>query len=185
MGMNRIRAVLLPLLLILAPAALSAQQDEPFDPARVPLEAQALFTELQQVQARLQPIHQEALRHPELQAAQAELTARIGAAMIELDPSTGERMARLQTLIDRGKTAEAAEDEAALNEIAAEARQIQEHLQAAQLAAIRRPDIAPGVEAFQAKLMERMVEVDPEAAALIQRAQELDARLAAVLGQGG
>ena len=185
MGMNRVRAVLLPVLLLVSPAALAAQQDGAFDPARVPPEAQALFMELQQVQARLQPIHEEALRHPELQAAQAELTARIGAAMTKADPSTAERMARLQALIDRGKAAEAAGEEAALKEIAAEARQIQEHLQAAQLEAIRRPDIAPELEAFQAKLMERMVEVDPEAAALIERAQELDARLSAVLGQGG
>lgn len=185
MGMKSIRAVLLSLLLVGIPAAVAAQQQGTFDPAQVPPEAQALFTELQQVQAKLQPIHQEALRHPELQAAQAELTAKIGAAMTQADPSTPERMARLQALIEQGQAAEAAEDEAALKEIAAEAREIQQRLQAAQMAAIQRPEIAPGIEAFQAKLMERMLEVDPEAAALIGRAQELDARLAAVLGQGG
>lgn len=185
MGLNHIRAVLLSLVLVAAAAALAGQQNGAFDPAQVPPEAQELLVELQQLQARLQPIHQEALRHPELQAARAELTAKIGAAMTEADPSTPERMARLQTLIDRGKAAEAAQDEAALNEIAAEAREIEQRLQAAQLAAIQRPDIAPGIEAFQEKLMERMLEVDPEAAALIERARELDARLAAVLGQGG
>ena len=185
MGMKSIGAVLLSLLLVGVPAAVAAQQQGAFDPAQVPAEAQELWAELQQVQAKLQPIHQEALRHPELQAAQAELAARIGAAMTEADPSTPERMARLQALIDQGRAAEAAEDEAALTEIATEAREIQERLQAAQRAAIQRPAIAPGVEAFQAMLMKRMLEVDPEAATLIERAQELDARLAAVLGQGG
>ena len=185
MGTNRSRALLLSLLLVGVPAAVAAQQEGTFDPAQVPPEAQALFTELQRVQAKLQPIHQEALRHPELQAAQAELTAKIGAAMTQADPATPERMARLQTLIEHGQAAEAAQDEAALKAIAAEAREIQERLQAAQLAAIQGPEIAPDLEAFKAKLVERMMEVDPEAATLIERAQALDARLAALLGQGG
>ena len=183
--MNRIRVLLLPLLLLAAPGALPGQQGGLLDPRQVPPEAHELLAELQQVQARLQPIHQEALRHPELQAAQADLTARIAAAMAEVDPSTAERMARMQTLIDEGKAAEAAQDEVALAEIAVEARRVEQQLQAAQLAAIQRPEIAPRIEAFQAKLMKRMLEVDAEAADLIARAQELDARLAALLGQGG
>lgn len=183
MRMRLIRIVLLFVFLGI-PAGLMAQQREAAAP-QLPAEAQGLIVELQEVQSALQPIHEQALQHPEIQAAQQELGADIRAAMAEVDPATPERMARLQELIEQGQAAQAAEDEAKLNEIAGEARAVQERLQAAEAAAVQRPEIAPRLEEFQTRLLERMLEVDPEAESLLERAQELDARLSALLGQGG
>lgn len=183
MRMRLIRTVLLFVFLGI-PAGLMAQQGE-VAPAQLPAEAQELIAELQQIQSALQPIHEQALQHPEIQAAQQELGADIRTAMTEVDPATPERMARLQELIEQGQAAQAAQDEAKLSEIAGEARAVQERLQAAEAAAVQRPEIAPRLEDFQARLLERMLEVDPEAESLLERAQELDARLSALLGQGG
>lgn len=170
---------------LVAPAALSAQEQDAAAPPQLPPEAQEMIAELQQVQATLQPIQEQALQHPEIQAAQQELGAEIRAAMAEVDPSTPERMAHFEELIERGQAAQAAQDDAALTEIAAEAQEVQAELRAAEAAAIQRPEIAPRLEAFQAKLLERMIEVDPQAESLLERARELDAALSALLGQGG
>lgn len=180
-----VRTTFLSLLLLAAPLGLFAQQQGAVDPAQLPPEAQELIGELQQLQARLQPIQQQALQDPEIQAAQQALGAEIQEAMVEVDPETPEKMERLQELMVQAQAAQAEEESAAMTEIVSEARALEQQLQAAQAAAIQSPELAPRVEAFQDRLLERMVEVDPEAEALLDRAQELNARLAAVLGQGG
>lgn len=183
--MRFFRSILFSALVLVVPAGLVAQQQGAIDPAQLPPEAQEMITELQQIQATLQPIHQEAMQHPEIQAAQQELGAEIQSAMVEVDPETPERMARLQALMQEGQAAQQEEDRAKLNEIAAEAQVIEQQLQAAEAAAIQKPEIAPKVEAFQEDLLEKMVEINPETETLIERARELDARLSAAMGQGG
>lgn len=180
-----VRATFLSLLFLAAPLGLFAQQQGTIDPAQIPPEAQELIGELQQLQTRLQPIQQEALQDPEIQAAQQALGAEIQEAMAEADPSTPEKMQRLQELMVQAQAAQAEQDAAAMNEIVTEARALEQELQAAQAAAIESPELAPRVEAFEDRLLERMVEVDPEAESLLDRVQELNARLAAALGQGG
>lgn len=185
MKTNLIRTTLLAALFVVAPAGLEAQQQGPIDPAQLPPEAQELIAELQQIQTTLQPIQQEAMQDPEIQASQQALGEEIQAVMTEVDPQTPERMARLQELMGRAQAAQAAQDEAAMAEIVTEARGLEQELQAAQQQAIQSPEIAPQVEAFEAKLLARMMEVDPEAETLIERAKELDEKLGAFLGQGG
>lgn len=185
MRMSFIRTVLFSALFVIAPAGLVAQQQGGIDPTQLPPEAQEMIAELQEVQAALQPIHQQAMQDPEVQALQQSLSADIRDKMTELAPSTPDRMARLQALMQQGQAAQAEQDQAALAEIATEARAIEQELQAAQVEALQSPEIAPRVEAFEAELLEKMQEIDPETDALIERAQELDAKLAAMLGQGG
>lgn len=177
-----IRTILLALLFVVAPAGLVAQQQGAMDPAQLPPEAQELIVELQQLQVKLQPIQQEAMQDPEIQAAQQALGVEIQAAMVEVDPQTPERIERLQELMGEAQAAQAAQDEAAMAQLVAEGRELEQQLQATQAAAIQDPEIAPRVEAFEARLLERMLEVDPEAGSLIERAKELDARLGEFLG---
>lgn len=183
--MSFIRTVLFSAVFVVAPAGLVAQQQGGVDAAQLPPEAQELITELQEVQASLQPIHQQAMQDPEVQASQQSLSADIRDKMTELAPSTPDRMARLQELMQQGQAAQAEQDQAAVAEIAAEAQAIEQELQATQVEALQSPEIAPRVEAFEAELLETMQAIDPETDSLIERAQELDARLAALLGQGG
>lgn len=184
MRMTLIRATFLSLLFAMVPLGLFAQQQDAIDPEQLPPEAQELITELQQLQAQLQPIQQQVLQDPEIQTAQQTLAADIQEAMAEMDPSTPERLERLQELMTQAQAAQEEQDATAMGEIVAEARALEEQLQAAQAAAIESPEIAPRVEEFEARILEKMVEVDPEAESMIERAQELDAKLAAVLGQG-
>lgn len=184
MNTSIIRSILFALLFVAAPAGLVAQQQGAIDPAQLPPEAQELITEIQQLQEQLQPIQEEAFQDPEIQAAQQALGAEIQEAMVEVDPATPQRMERLQELMVQAQAAQAAQDQEAMTEIVTEARGLEQELQAAQAAVLQSSEIAPQVEAFEAKLLERMIEVDPEAESMIERAQELDARLAAFLGQG-
>lgn len=185
MRMSLIRTVILSALFVVIPAGLVAQQQGGIDPTQLPPEAQELIAELQQIQSELQPIHQQAMQDPEVQALQQSLSADIQAKMAELDPSTPDRMARLQELMQQGQAAQAEQDQAALTEIATEAQSVQQELQVAQMAALQSEEIAPRVDAFEAELLAKMREIDPAAEALLERAQELDAELAALLGQGG
>lgn len=165
--------------LAFAPAALMAQQPGAIDP-----EAQELFAELQEIQTELEPIQQEALSDPEIQAAQEALSSRIQQVMATVDPATPERIERLQSLMAEAEAAQAEEDEQSMMEIVAEAQQIEQSLQAAQAQAIQSPDLQPEVQGFQETLQEKMLEIDPAAEQLIERAQEIDQRLALLLNGG-
>lgn len=169
------------LALFLVPGALVAQQPG-LNPAELPPEAREAFTELQQIQSELAPIQQAALQDPAIQSAQQALGAQLQEAMLEVDPRTPDHIAQLEALAAEAQTAQAEQDQQRFAEILAEAQQIERDLQSAQTAALQDPAIQPQVEGFQAQLQEKMVEVDPEAERLIQRAEELDQRLAVLLG---
>lgn len=169
--------IFLSFLFAMAPTGLVAQQEGAIDPSQLPPEAQALIAEMQELQSELQPIQQEAMQDPEIQAAQRDLGARIQTAMVEADPATPARLERLEELMAEAQAARAAQDQAAMTEIVTEARGLEQQLQAAQAAVIQSPEIAPQVEAFEARLLERMTEIDPDAGAMIERARELDAKL--------
>lgn len=167
-------------MLVLGWSGVVAQQG--VDPADLPPEAQEIMVELRQIQTQLEPIQQQALQDPELQTEQQDLGQRIQTAMVEVDPATPEHMARLQELVTEAQAAQAEQDAEAVNEIMTEAQGLQERLQEAQSVALERPEIAPRLEAFQERLQSKMVEIDPESEPLITRAQELDERLAEIIG---
>jgi chromosome segregation ATPase len=173
------RVAVAALVAVLAPAAASAQQG---DPTQLPPEAQELIAELQQLQAQIQPIQQQALQDPEIQAAQEKLGEDVQAAMAEEDPAVPEHIERLETVIASAQAAQAEEDEARMAELVAEAQQIEQRLQAAQTKALELPEIAPRVEAFQKQLQAKMVEVEPESESLLERFEELNDRLAVLMG---
>ena len=173
----------LALLAVLTPATLMAQ-DGAVAPPQLPPEARELIAELQQIQSELEPIQQQAFQDPELAAEQQALAADIEVYMVAADSSVPAQVERLRALMAGARDAQDAGDRDRMNEVVMEARQIEQRLQSAQAAALRHPEIAPRVEAFQANLQERMVEVDPSAATLLARAKEIDRRLTALLDQG-
>lgn len=166
-------------LALLAPAALAAQQQP------LPPEAQALVVEMQELQAQLGPIQQQALSDAGLQAAQQELGEKVRAAMAEADPEMPARMERLTALQAEALEARAAQDQERMAAIVTEAQQIEQSLQAAQQQAIERPELDADIEAFQASLERKMVELDPDAAPLLERMREIDAELRALLQPAG
>lgn len=173
---QKIQSALIALTLtMLAPPALAAQQQE------LPAEAQALVVEMQELQVQLGPVQQQALSDAELQAAQQELGEKVRTAMTEADPEMPVRMARLTALQAQAQEARAAQDQERMAAIVTEAQQIEQSLQAAQQQAIERPEIESELQAFQSRLEQKMVELDPETAPLLERMREIDAELRSIL----
>lgn len=178
--------------LLALPAGLAAQTLEPA-PARAQAAApdsaavaqiQGWLAELQTVSGRLQALQEQALQDAELTAAQESLGARIRTAMEESDPSLVDGMERVETLQGEAEAAQAAGDQAKLMELGAELQQIEARFVIAQQRALARSDISSDLEAFEARLQARLVELDPEAPRLIERFQELQRMLSAAMGGG-
>ena len=78
----------------------------------------------------------------------------------------------------------AAQAQQALNDVAQGAlNAAQDAVQQAQQQALQRPEIAPRIEAFQEKIEARMLAVNPEAGALMERLGELQTQLMAMMVQ--
>lgn len=187
MSVRILRYVVPALALAIAPVVLAAQQGpaeavQSSPETQLPPEAQAVIQEMQQIGAQLAPIQEQALEDPALQSAGEALAQRVQAAMTTIDPTTPERMERLKALMLEARAAEAEKNEQRLGEIFSEAEDVQQSLQAAQAQAIQRPEVAADIEGFQARMAEKMVEVDPKAEHLLARFAELNEKLATILG---
>ncbi len=131
----------------------------------------ALQDELRELQARLEAIEQEAVEEPALQEARADLEKSIEQAFQEADAQfdeKAERLTEIQATLEAGETTE--EEGTAL---IVEAQALHEDLSATQARVMESDPIAAEIDAFQDRLHARMVEVDPEADALIARATEI------------
>lgn len=183
MRLNLTRTIVAALIAVAAPTALQAQEPGAFDPNQLPPEVQQAIMELQQIQAQLQPIQAQVLADPEIQAEQAALGEEIQSAMAEANPAVPQHMARLQELAGDAEAAQSSQDEGRMNEILQEAQGLEMQLQQAQQQALQRPEIAPRIEAFQEKIEARMLAVNPEAGALMERLGELQTQLMAMMVQ--
>ena len=142
-------------------------------------EVQAWFGELDQLQTRLQQIQTQALQDPAINAAQAELGNRIKAAMERLDPTLARNLARMEAMEAEVTTAGQRGDVARVQQLGAEADQIQRQFITVQGRALGQPELASQVTAFQQRLERKMVELDPDAARIIARYRELEQKLTA------
>lgn len=159
-----------------APATLSAQQQQ-----QLPPEVQEWAIELQELQSQLQPLQEQALQEPEIQAEQASVVEALFETMVASNPETAQRIERLEGLMQEAQAAQEAGDAERIAQLSAEAAELQPQIQAAQAEALSHPDVQPRVAAFQQKLNARVVEIDPAAEQVIERIAELDARIAAAM----
>lgn len=175
---------LLPVLLAAAvPMAVVAQQD----PAAPPTEAQeqqleAWYTELQEIHQTLQSLQQQALADAELAATQQELGSEIQLAMAEIDPSIEERLSRMQALESEAATAQQEGNVERLQTLMQEASGIQEHFAELQEQVLQEPTFAAKLSTFQEQLQQKMLQLNPEAEAQMDRLRELETRLTEAMG---
>ena len=99
--------------------------------------------------------------------------------MIAMDPELPAHRARLSQLGADLRVAEEAEDTEAVQKIMQEGNALQAQLQQAETRAIQQEDVAAKIAAFQERMSARMAELDPEAPALIERADEISNQLRA------
>jgi hypothetical protein len=126
--------------------------------------------EVQQIQQRLEPISRQALQDEELANQLQELQARVQAAMREENPELVDRMEKLQ---EEMIAAQQAGDQAALQNLRAGAAGLQQEAQQLQAAVLERPQVREAIQEFEAAHRARMIEIDPEAEALIERLDEI------------
>ena len=151
---------------VAAPAVASAQEAQPAPAAPAQ-------DELAQIQQRLGALQQQASQDAAVQAARAKLDADLLAEMSRLDPTAQAKRARADAMQAEIEAAQAAGDNARLNQLAAEALQLQQFF--AQLAprALQNETVAASQQAYLAALVGKMNELDPQAQTLIARLQEL------------
>lgn len=137
-------------------------------------ETMARIQEIQELQARLEPIQQEALQDPALASQLESIQERVETAMRAENAELFARMDRLQEEIAE---AQAGGEPQQMQELMMRAQGLQQEAQAAQAAVLQRPEIQGPVEEFEAAHRARMVEIDPEAGELLDRFELLVAQL--------
>lgn len=130
--------------------------------------------EIQQIRQELEPIQQEALQDEALASRLESIQLQIETAMRSEDSEVVDRMDRLR---DEMARAQAAGDQERMQALMGDAEELQQEVQALQAAVFERPEIRQSVEEFEAANRARMIEIDPQAEALLDRMDELMAGL--------
>jgi hypothetical protein len=156
------------------PAAEQAQPGAPGAQQEMDPEMMALMTEAQEIQQRLAPIQEEAMQDEELSNQLEALRDRIETAMREEAPELFERMDEFE---DEFMAAQEAGDQERAQEIGMEAQGVEMELQSIQQTVLARPEIDQAIEDFESAQRERMLEIDEEAAELMDRMDEIQAEM--------
>ncbi|HEX6308655.1 MAG TPA: hypothetical protein VFZ69_10735 [Longimicrobiales bacterium] len=159
--------LVLPLLALLLPAGISAQDPAAPDPV----------VELQSIQQKLVPLQERALEDSTLRAERDAATQALQAAMVAIDPEIAGKLARLEAMVEEMRAAQQQGDTAKIGALNGEAQQLQPQVIQVQAQAMAQPEIQQRIALFQQNLHKRMIELDPEADTLLKRAAELEARL--------
>ena len=131
---------------------------------------------VQEITARIQAVQRQAMQDATLSAANREVGALISAALPRVEPNYPTYAARAQTLQADVAAARAAGDNARLNELAEEAKQLQANISAAQEKARTDPAVSEKLDAFKVDLFKKMVEIDPTVQDLVKQLEALQAQ---------
>jgi 2',3'-cyclic-nucleotide 2'-phosphodiesterase (5'-nucleotidase family) len=163
-----------------APDANPGAMEAPI-PGMVPGEApeidpadMALIMEAQGIQQRLGMLGDEVMQDPAMMAQLEALQDRIDDALRRVAPDA---MAAMEGFQAEFAEAQANGDQATMQRIQADAQVAQAELQEAQQDVLSRPEIAAAIDAFEEAQRSRMLELDPEAADLMERLDEIMAEL--------
>ena len=129
--------------------------------------------EIQQITARLGELQKPALQDPAVQAANDSVTAAIEAAL-----KTDQAYQQLAQQAEQYKAdvaaAQAAGDNEKLSQLADQGKLLQQGMNVSRRKAMSDPAVQKQMEAYKARLFEKMVEIDPQAKTLAQRLGELN-----------
>ena len=139
--------------------------------------------ELMAVQQRLVEIEQAALEDPELDTARTELEGQVEAALQEADPEFDDKVERMEELGEEIQQAQQSGDAEAMQGLVSEGQTLEQDLMATHTRVTEGEPLASQIESFRERVMAKMVEVDPEAKELMERAETLMAQLQ--VHQGG
>lgn len=166
-----------------APVLLSAQATRPMaggvpsPTAAASAEARGWYAELQRITARLQTVHNEALKDNELRSQQQALFESIRVAMLRSDSRLDSLESRVVAMRREAATAQQRGDQARLRALRQELAQIQTRVMNVQKAVMQQPAIVQRTQEFEGRLRGRMLQLEPQTDQLLERARELQGRL--------
>ncbi len=129
-----------------------------------------LVMEMQTIQQELAPIQEAALQDEALAGQLAALQLQVETAMREEDPALMGRIAEIEAEL---AAAHESGDDARLQAVSVDAQALQQAIQTMQMSVLERPEIREPIEAFETAHRARMIEMHPEAEALLARADEI------------
>jgi hypothetical protein len=168
------------------PAALQAQRARPVDArANLPASsaegsARAMFVELQQIQARLQVVHNRVMQDAGLRGQQEAFMRDVKTAMLRVDPGLDALATRVEGMRDQAEAAQRGGDRAQLQRLNGELVTIQQRFMRAQQQVMRQPAMMQRAQQLEQTLHSRMLQVEPETDRLLARGRTLQARLVAM-----
>ncbi|HEU4559757.1 MAG TPA: hypothetical protein VFS20_18025 [Longimicrobium sp.] len=165
------RIALLAAAALALPAAATAQQTTPA-PAQ-PAQAAPAADEATQLQQKLAALQTRALQDPSLKPAVDSFNVALQAGMAKVDPQAAAKSARAQAIQGEVTAARAANDNAKLNALAAEANQLQAYFQSVQPRALALPEVQAARQTYLTRLFGKMTELDPQAQSYLDRLNQL------------
>jgi len=142
-------------------------------------EMQGWYMELMQIGQRLQNAQLRAMQDPQLRAEQEALGRDLKAAVVRVDPGLANLEPRARAMEAEALRAKQAGDQARLAKLIQDAQQIQVRLMNAQNRVMReQPALAARGKSFEEKLRRKMIQVEPQTMALVERGKVLQSRLA-------
>lgn len=187
------RKILLAIASLALPTTLAAQQparSAPVSarrpaPAKRPPAAEALLSELQVINAKLEALQARALQDPQLRAAQQSLGVAIKTAMTRIDPELEQSVARGHQLQQQALAARQKGDQATLQKLSAEMQEVQQRFFTVQQEVVAEPALAAQLKSFQDGVQKKMADLDASAPQMIIRFGQLQSQLAATMKGSG
>lgn len=156
--------------LLIVPAAARAQEAQPAPAAPAQATTQ---NEADQLRQRIGQLQRQAMQDPSLKAAEDSFEAVLQGAMARLDPQAPVKSARALALNQEVETARAAGDNAKLNQLADEATALKAYFDGLRPRALAEAEVQAARQAYLARVLARMKEIDPETQAYVDRLAEL------------
>jgi hypothetical protein len=162
------RIALLAAAALALPAAARAQTQPAPAPAAPPAQA-APAAEAAQLRQKIGALQQQALQDPALKPAQDSFNTVVSAAMGRLDPAAPAKLARATSINADIAAAQAAGDNAKLNQLATEATALQSYFAAIRPRAMADPQVVAARQVWLARVLDKMKQIDPNVQQYIDR----------------
>ena len=140
-----------------------------------------LYGELQSISRHLQQVHDRALRDASLVQARDQLMLAVQRAMDSADPELPRLAARVQRMPAEVAAARRGGDTDRLAVLERELAQIQARFIRVRSAVLRQPEIERQAHAYEERLRQRMVAIEPLTETLLSRSGELQRLLQSAL----
>ena len=139
--------------------------------------ARAWYTELQQIQARLQAAHNRVMQDAGVRGQQDAFMRDVKAALLRADPGLEGLTARVEAMQNQALAAQRRGDVAQLRQLNFEMVSIQQRFMRAQQQVMQQPALSQRARQLEQLLHTRMLQVEPETDRLIARGKDLQQRL--------